>query len=117
MLIDVVDVKRIAHFSRISIKEEDIPLFLLRLNNTLSVLEKISEVNVEGVEPMVSVVPMKMVHRPDVVCDGDKVESILSDAPQDRKSVVCCAKSSRVMSSFISFLSVHFIGPFYIEVC
>ncbi|XCD81234.1 Asp-tRNA(Asn)/Glu-tRNA(Gln) amidotransferase subunit GatC [Candidatus Liberibacter asiaticus] len=93
MLIDVVDVKRIAHFSRISIKEEDIPLFLLRLNNTLSVLEKISEVNVEGVEPMVSVVPMKMVHRPDVGCDGDKVESILSNAPHVEKNFFVVPKA------------------------
>ncbi|MFV0256587.1 Asp-tRNA(Asn)/Glu-tRNA(Gln) amidotransferase subunit GatC [Candidatus Liberibacter solanacearum] len=81
MVMDVVDVKRIAHLSRILIEEEDMPLFLSRFNQTLSVLNKISEVNVDGVEPMTSVLPMKMVFRPDIVCDGGKVDSILSNAP------------------------------------
>ncbi|AKK19680.1 Asp-tRNA(Asn)/Glu-tRNA(Gln) amidotransferase subunit GatC [Candidatus Liberibacter africanus] len=81
MLIDVAEVKRVAHLSRISIKEEDIPILLSRLNNTLNILEKITEVNIEGIEPMVSVVPIKMVQRSDKVSDSSNVESILSNAP------------------------------------
>ncbi|MEG8098827.1 Asp-tRNA(Asn)/Glu-tRNA(Gln) amidotransferase subunit GatC [Candidatus Liberibacter brunswickensis] len=82
MLIDVSDVKRIAKLSRILVEEEEIPLLLSGLNSTLNVLEKITEVDVEGVEPMTSVIPMKMMHRFDVVVDGGKAEYILSNAPQ-----------------------------------
>ncbi|MBL0848971.1 MAG: Asp-tRNA(Asn)/Glu-tRNA(Gln) amidotransferase subunit GatC [Candidatus Liberibacter ctenarytainae] len=82
MSMNVKDVKRIASLSRIALDEEDVPYLLSRLNHTLSFLEQIAEVNVEGVEPMTSVVPVKMTTRTDVVCDGGKVELILSNAPK-----------------------------------
>ncbi|HEX9468451.1 MAG TPA: Asp-tRNA(Asn)/Glu-tRNA(Gln) amidotransferase subunit GatC, partial [Bradyrhizobium sp.] len=44
-------------------------------------VEQLSEVNVEGVEPMTSVTPMAMKKRPDVVTDGEIADDIVRNAP------------------------------------
>ncbi len=44
-------------------------------------MEQLSEVDVEGVEPMTSVTPMEMKKRPDVVTDGGIPDDIIKNAP------------------------------------
>lgn len=44
-------------------------------------MEQLSEVNVDGVEPMTSVTPVEMKKRADVVTDGNKAEDIVANAP------------------------------------
>ena len=51
------------------------------LNAILAFVEQLSEVNVEGVEPIASVLPMQMKKRADIVNDGGIVEDILANAP------------------------------------
>ncbi|MBN9053483.1 MAG: Asp-tRNA(Asn)/Glu-tRNA(Gln) amidotransferase subunit GatC, partial [Rhizobiales bacterium] len=51
------------------------------LNGILGFVEQLSEVNVEGVEPMTSVTPMEMRKREDVVNDGNKADDIVANAP------------------------------------
>ncbi len=48
----------------------------------LAFVEQLSEVNVEGVEPMTSVTPMEMKKRADVVNDGEIADDIVSNAPE-----------------------------------
>jgi aspartyl-tRNA(Asn)/glutamyl-tRNA(Gln) amidotransferase subunit C len=48
----------------------------------LAFVEQLSEVNVDGVEPMTSVTPMAMKKREDVVADGDIAADIVKNAPQ-----------------------------------
>ncbi|MBN8934593.1 MAG: Asp-tRNA(Asn)/Glu-tRNA(Gln) amidotransferase subunit GatC, partial [Rhizobium pusense] len=43
--------------------------------------EQLSEVNVDGVEPMTSVTPVAMKKRADEVTDGDKADDIVANAP------------------------------------
>ena len=52
------------------------------LNAMLAFVEQLSEVNVEGVEPMTSVTPMEMKKRPDVVNDGEIPDDIVGNAPE-----------------------------------
>jgi aspartyl-tRNA(Asn)/glutamyl-tRNA(Gln) amidotransferase subunit C len=47
----------------------------------LAFVEQLSEVNVDGVEPMTSVTPMQMKKRADAVTDGGNVDAILQNAP------------------------------------
>ena len=56
MSVDAATVRRIAHLARIA-------------------------VDVEGVEPMTSVMPMEMKKRPDVVNDGGIADDIVRNAP------------------------------------
>jgi aspartyl-tRNA(Asn)/glutamyl-tRNA(Gln) amidotransferase subunit C len=51
------------------------------INAILSFVEQLSEVNVDGVEPMTSVTPMTMKKRPDVVSDGGNADAVLRNAP------------------------------------
>ena len=41
-------------------------------------MEQLSEVNVDGVEPMTSVTPMEMRKRADAVTDGNKADAIVA---------------------------------------
>ena len=75
-------VRRIAHLARIAIAEDEVEHLKGELNAMLAFVEQLSEVNVEGVEPMTSVTPMAMKSRVDEVTDGGNPEAMLANAPQ-----------------------------------
>jgi len=81
MSVDAPTVRRIAHLARIAVAEEEVEHLRGEINSILSFVEQLSEVNVEGVEPMTSVMPMVMKKRHDVVTDGDNVDAVLHNAP------------------------------------
>jgi len=81
MSVDAATVKRIGRLARIRIKEEEVAGYQDELNAILGFVEKLGEVNVEGVEPMTSVTPMQLRRRDDVVTDGDYAEKIVKNAP------------------------------------
>ena len=82
MSVDAATVRRIAHLARIAVTDEEVPHLQGELNAMLAFVEQLSEVNVEGVEPMTSVMPMEMKKRPDVVTDGGKADDIVRNAPE-----------------------------------
>jgi aspartyl-tRNA(Asn)/glutamyl-tRNA(Gln) amidotransferase subunit C len=81
MSVDATTVRRIAHLARIAVSDAEVPHLQGELNAMLAFVEQLSEVNVDGVEPMTSVTPMKMKMRADVVNDGADVDDILKNAP------------------------------------
>ena len=81
MSVDTATVRRIAHLARIAVKDEEVEHLKDELNGILAFVEQLSEVNVEGVEPMTSVTPMTMKKREDVVTDGGIAEDIVKNAP------------------------------------
>jgi aspartyl-tRNA(Asn)/glutamyl-tRNA(Gln) amidotransferase subunit C len=81
MSVDAATVRRIAHLARIAVTEAEVPHLQSELNAMLAFVEQLSEVNVEGVEPMTSVMPMEMKKRPDVVTEGGIAEKIVMNAP------------------------------------
>ncbi|HEY2758980.1 MAG TPA: Asp-tRNA(Asn)/Glu-tRNA(Gln) amidotransferase subunit GatC [Pseudolabrys sp.] len=82
MSVDAATVRRIAHLARIAVKDDEIEHLKGELNAMLAFVEQLSEVNVDGVEPMTSVTPMAMKKREDVVTDGDIAADIVKNAPQ-----------------------------------
>ena len=81
MSVDAATVRRIAHLARIAVSEAEIPHLAGELNAMLAFVEQLSEVDVEGVEPMTSVTPMEMKKRPDVVTDSGIPDDIVGNAP------------------------------------
>jgi aspartyl-tRNA(Asn)/glutamyl-tRNA(Gln) amidotransferase subunit C len=81
MSVDAATVRRIAHLARIAVSDAEVPHLQGELNAMLAFVEQLSEVDVEGVEPMTSVTPMEMKKRPDVVNDGEIVEKVIANAP------------------------------------
>jgi len=81
MSVDAATVRRIAHLARIAVSDDEVPHLEGELNAMLAFVEQLSEVNVDGVEPMTSVTPMAMKKRLDVVDDGDIADDIVKNAP------------------------------------
>ena len=81
MSVDAATVRRIAHLARIAVSDSEVPHLQGELNAILAFVEQLSEVDVEGVEPMTSVTPMRMKQRPDVVTDGGDPAAVLKNAP------------------------------------
>jgi aspartyl-tRNA(Asn)/glutamyl-tRNA(Gln) amidotransferase subunit C len=82
MSIDAKTVRRIAHLARIAVPEEEIAHLQGELNAILAFVEQLSEVNVDNVEPMTSVIPMTMKKRADMVTEGGDPDAILRNAPE-----------------------------------
>ena len=81
MSVDSATVKRIARLARIKVEEEDVPRLAGELNSILHWIEQLNEVDIAGVEPLTSVVAMKMKKRQDVVTDGNYPQDITQNAP------------------------------------
>lgn len=81
MSVDLATVKRVARLARIAVSEEDAERMTGELNGILGFVEQLNEVDVEGVEPMTSAMPMAMKKRQDAVTDGDKAGDIVANAP------------------------------------
>ncbi len=82
MSVDLATVKRVAKLARIAVTEEEAAKMEGELNTILGFVEQLDEVDVEGVEPMTSVMPMEMKKRTDVVTDGGKADDITANAPE-----------------------------------
>lgn len=83
MSLDPATVRRIAKLSRLHLEEADVPRVQEELNSILGWIEQLDEVDVEGVEPMTGATQgMVLRLREDVVTEGDRVEAVLSNAPE-----------------------------------
>jgi len=82
MSVDKATVRRIAKLARIALPEERVEPMMAELNGILGWIEQLQEVNVEGVEPMTSVVTHKLKMREDVVTGGGDAAAIVANAPQ-----------------------------------
>jgi len=81
MSVDAATVRRIAHLARIAVADDEVEHLQGELNAILAWVEQLQAVDVEGVEPMTSVTPMKMKMRQDEVTDGEKAQDIVKNAP------------------------------------
>lgn len=82
MSVDATTVRRIAHLARIAVTDAEVPHLQDELNAMLAFVEQLSEVDVDGVEPMTSVMPMEMKKRADVVSDGEISDDVVRNAPE-----------------------------------
>ena len=81
MSVDAKTVKRIGRLARIRIEDNEVEKYAGELNTILGFVEQLSEVDVTGVEPMTSVMPMNLRRRDDVVTDGGYAERVVANAP------------------------------------
>jgi len=81
MSVDSATVRRIARLARIAVSQKEVERLKGELSAILAWVEELNEVDTDGVEPMVSVIPMQMKKRADVVTDGECADDILANAP------------------------------------
>jgi len=76
------DVRKVARLSRIEVAEDRLETLAGELNGILGWIDQLNEVDIEGVEPMTSVVETSLPMRADKVTDGDKPDQVLANAPK-----------------------------------
>jgi aspartyl-tRNA(Asn)/glutamyl-tRNA(Gln) amidotransferase subunit C len=81
MAVDEATVRRVARLARIAVAPDEVPKLKGELDAILAFVAELGEVDVEGVEPMTSVTPMKLPMREDRVTDGGDPVRILANAP------------------------------------
>ncbi|MDZ4308184.1 Asp-tRNA(Asn)/Glu-tRNA(Gln) amidotransferase subunit GatC [Allopontixanthobacter sp.] len=86
MSVDKQIVAKIASLARIRMGDAELERMVPELNNILSWVEQLGEVDCSGVEPMTAVIPNTLRLREDVVnadplTGGDRRDDILANAP------------------------------------
>ena len=81
MSVDRDTVKRIARLARIAEPEERLEPLASELNDILSWIEQLNEVNTDDVPLMTSAVETTLPLRQDKVTDGDCQDEVLRNAP------------------------------------
>ena len=92
MSITTDEARKVAHLARIAVPEGDLPRLADQLNGILHFMEQLNEVDVEGVEPMTGVTPMRLKRREDVVTAGGMQDRILQNAPDAREGFFAVPK-------------------------
>jgi aspartyl-tRNA(Asn)/glutamyl-tRNA(Gln) amidotransferase subunit C len=82
MSVDRDTVRRIARLARLAVDEDQVAAMETELNALLNWVEQLSEVDVEGVPPMTSVVEQRLKMREDAVTDGGYADDLMKNAPQ-----------------------------------
>lgn len=81
MSVDAQQVRHVAKLARIAMSDAEVEAMVPELNNILSWVEQLGEVNTDGVEPLTAVIENKLRLREDEVTDGDCRDDILANAP------------------------------------
>ena len=92
MSIDTQTAARVAKLARIEVDEADLAQLAEEFNTILGFIEQLGEVDIDGVEPMTSVTPMRLKRREDAVTDGDQQGKVLKNAPDAREGFFAVPK-------------------------
>ena len=92
MSIDIETARRTAKLARIAVDEGDLPDLAAEFDSIMGFIDQLSQVDVDGVEPMVSVTPQRLKRRQDAVTDGDRQDEVLANAPDAREGFFAVPK-------------------------
>ena len=92
MSIDLETARRVAKLARIRVEDDALPALASEFNTILGFIGQLNEVDVEGIEPMTSVTPMRLKRRADVVTDGNQQAAVLANAPDAREGFFAVPK-------------------------
>jgi aspartyl-tRNA(Asn)/glutamyl-tRNA(Gln) amidotransferase subunit C len=80
MSVDKETVRRVAKLARLALKDEELEPMAGEINAILTFVAQLSTIDVAGIEPMTSVLPMALPRREDNVTDGYIPDKILANA-------------------------------------
>lgn len=83
MALSKKEVLKIAGLARLEFKDEEVEKFQTQLNDILDYVEKLSEVNVEGIEPLSHALELKNAFREDEVKKSIPNELAVENAPEE----------------------------------
>jgi aspartyl-tRNA(Asn)/glutamyl-tRNA(Gln) amidotransferase subunit C len=76
------DVEHVAELARLELTAEEKTQFMAQLNDILTYINKLNELDTTNVEPTSHVIPMSNVFRDDEVCPSLDRELALQNAPE-----------------------------------
>ena len=79
--------------AKLELSEEEKEQAKKDMGSMLDYIDKLNELDTEGVEPMSHVFPVNNVFREDVVTNGDNREQMLANAPQKKEGTYMVLKT------------------------
>ncbi|MDE7254188.1 MAG: Asp-tRNA(Asn)/Glu-tRNA(Gln) amidotransferase subunit GatC [Acetatifactor sp.] len=83
-VIDDATIEYVGILAKLELSEEEKEQAKKDMARMLDYIDKLGELDTEGVEPMSHVFPVRNVFREDVVTNGDDRENILRNAPAEK---------------------------------
>lgn len=87
-----IDIEYVAKLARIALSDVEKAKFSEQLGSVLGYIEKLEELDTEGVEPTAHPHPMENVWQEDVVSSELSVEAALQNAPKQRQNMIVVPK-------------------------
>jgi len=81
---DKATVLKVAKLARIGIAEDKVEHYVRELSGIMDVIEELKGADTTGLEPLVNVNEFALPLREDAVTDGNCVEKVLANAPQQK---------------------------------
>lgn len=92
--IDDTIMNRIENLSKISLTDEERVKAMDEMEKLINYVDKISELNTDGVEPLVNVLPISNVLREDeVVINDDAVDRTIANGPMTKDNMFVVPKT------------------------
>ena len=82
MTLDKETVKNIANLARIKVPKNNLDHLAKELSSIMDWVEQLNSVDTNGVEPLTSVINVKLPQREDEITDGDCREKVLENGPE-----------------------------------
>lgn len=82
MSLDKKTVAKVASLARLDLSDAELEKFGPQLSNIINFVEQLAEVDTDNVEPLASVVDIKLRLREDKVTDGGIQKDVLANAPE-----------------------------------
>lgn len=80
--IDQNQVRRVAHLSRLELTDDEVRQFSVQLSAIVEYIEKLNQLNTDGVEPLAHCLPVHNVFREDRPRPSLSNEAALANAPE-----------------------------------
>lgn len=87
MKITIKDVQYTANLARLELTDEELENLTKQMDSILTYMNKLNEMDTEGVEPLSHVLLLKNVYREDKIRLSLPVEEVLQNAPQSENKL------------------------------
>ena len=87
-MISEKDVEKVAKLARLEITQDEKKKYTQQLGSILEFVEKLNEVDTDGVEPTAQVTGLSNVYREDAVSRPENRDKLLSNAPQTENGYI-----------------------------
>ncbi len=92
-IIDDATIEYVGILAKLELSGEEKEQAKKDMGSMLDYIDKLNELDTEGVEPMSHVFPVQNVFREDVITNGDDRENILKNAPESKDGMFLVPKT------------------------